>query len=116
MNGTPIAYSRKEFATPPHKQCNKGTPPQIHRLDHRPDGQDSNGQGVLLAGDPEDTGRCYTLSRWFSVKRRLSNPRKVPVSLDNMKNGVTLSVLSIADPTPDTLDGTLPRYYQTYRN
>ena len=43
-------------------------------LGHPPDWQDGDGQGVLSTGDPEDTGRCYTLSRWFSVKRRLSNP------------------------------------------
>lgn len=49
-------------------------------LGHRLDGQDGDGQGVLSTGDPEDTGRCYSLSHWSNVKRRLS---KRPVSLDN---------------------------------
>ena len=47
----------------------------------------------VCPGVPEDTGRCYTLSPWFSVKRRLSVPWKGPVSLDNTKNDVKLTVL-----------------------
>lgn len=63
------------------------------KLGHRPNGQDRDGQGVLSAGNPEITGGCYTLSRWFSVKRRLSNPWKGPVSLDDKNKNVTLNVL-----------------------
>lgn len=51
------------------ERCDAG-----RELGHRPDGQDGDGQGVLPTGNPEDTGRCYTLSHWSYVKRRLSNP------------------------------------------